>query len=47
MGEKPIGLIYGDCRDGDSLSINDNELTLLKALRNQLVMAMRLRGVSC
>ncbi len=46
MGDQPIGLIYGDCSEGDSLSINDNELTLLKALRNQLVMAMRLRGVS-
>ena len=46
LGEKPIGLIYGDRSDANSLSIDDNELTLLKALRNQLVMAMRLRGIS-
>ncbi len=44
MGNTPIGMIYGDRSEPNSLAINDNELTLLKALRNQLVMAMRLRG---
>ncbi len=44
MGEQTIGLIYGDHREANRLVVDDNELTLLKALRNQLVMAMRLRG---
>ncbi len=44
MGSQTIGLIYGDHREANSLVVDDNELTLLKALRNQLVMAMRLRG---
>ena len=46
LNGKPIGLIYGDRAQAHSLSVNDNELTLLKALRNQLVMAMRLRGAT-
>ena len=41
-----LGLIYGDRAQAGSLSIGERELTLLKALRNQLVMAMRLRGVA-
>jgi GAF domain-containing protein len=44
MGERPIGLIYGDHSEANRLVVDDNELTLLKALRNQLAMAMRLRG---
>ncbi|MEO8281018.1 MAG: HDOD domain-containing protein [Ideonella sp.] len=46
MGPQTIGLIYGDHREANCLAVNDNELTLLKALRNQLVMAMRLRGIN-
>lgn len=46
MGPQTIGLIYGDHREANCLAVNDNELTLLKALRNQLVMAMRLRGTN-
>ncbi len=46
LADRPIGLIYGDHREANSLLVNDNELTLLKALRNQLVMAMRLRGLN-
>ena len=45
MGQQTIGMIYGDHREANSLAVNDNELTLLKALRNQLVMAMQLRGI--
>ena len=41
-----LGLIYGDRAQAGSLSIGERELTLLKALRNQLVMAMRLRGAA-
>ncbi len=46
LNGKAVGLIYGDRAQAQSLSVNANELTLVKALRNQLVMAMRLRGVS-
>jgi HD-like signal output (HDOD) protein len=46
LNGKAVGLIYGDRAQAQSLSVNDNELTLVKALRNQLVMAMRLRGVA-
>ncbi|MEY8875357.1 MAG: HDOD domain-containing protein [Leptothrix sp. (in: b-proteobacteria)] len=45
VGVKPLGLIYGDRREADSLHIGDGDLTLLRAMRNQLVMAMRLRGI--
>lgn len=46
MGGKPLGMIYGDHALQNRLAVDENELTLLKALRNQLIMAMRLRGVS-
>ena len=46
MNGKLLGMIYGDKGDPNSLQISDSELTLLKALRNQLIIAMRLRGVS-
>lgn len=46
MNAKPLGLIYGDHALPNTLSVNDHELTLLKALRNQLIIAMRLRGVA-
>jgi hypothetical protein len=44
LGGKPLGLIYADRHQAHSLQVGDGELTLLKAMRNQLVMAMRLRG---
>jgi HD-like signal output (HDOD) protein len=43
---RPMGMIYADHDDAHGLVVNDAELTLLKALRNQLIMAMRLRGIS-
>lgn len=44
LGSQAMGLIYADNASPDTLHIGEQELTLLKALRNQLVMAMRLRG---
>lgn len=44
LGDQAMGLIYADNASADTLHVGDQELTLLKALRNQLVMAMRLRG---
>jgi transcriptional regulator with GAF, ATPase, and Fis domain len=43
-GSRPIGLLYGDRAEAGSLNVGEKELTLLKALRNQLVMAVRLRS---
>ncbi|PXW96487.1 HD-like signal output (HDOD) protein [Sphaerotilus hippei] len=34
---QPVGLVYADRRDAGSLAIGDQELTLLKSLRDQLV----------
>jgi len=44
LGSQAMGLIYADNAVPDTLHVGEQELTLLKALRNQLVMAMRLRG---
>lgn len=44
LGPQAMGLIYADNASPDTLHVGEQELTLLKALRNQLVMAMRLRG---
>lgn len=41
-----LGLLYGDRAQAGSLHIDDHALNLLKALRNQLLMAIRLRGPS-
>ena len=46
LGTQAVGLIYVDNASPDTLHVGEQELTLLKALRNQLVMAMRLRGGS-
>ena len=43
-GSKPIGVLYGDRAEAGSLHVGEKELSLLKALRNQLVMAVRLRS---
>jgi hypothetical protein len=39
-------MLYGDCAHAGSLLIDERQLSLLKTLRNQLVMALRLRGSS-
>lgn len=44
LSGKPLGLLYADKEEAASLSLTDQDLTLLKALRNQLVMAVRLRS---
>ena len=41
-----LGLLYGDRAEAGSLQLDDQTLNLLKALRNQLLMAIRLRGPS-
>jgi HD-like signal output (HDOD) protein len=38
---KPIGLIYADCPHPNDISISEKELSLLKSLRNQAVLAIR------
>ncbi len=46
LGDKPLGLIYGDRARAHTLQVGDAELTQLKAMRNQLIMAMRMRGAA-
>ncbi|MDP4300844.1 HDOD domain-containing protein [Leptothrix discophora] len=46
LGDKPLGLIYGDRARPHTLQVGDAELTQLKAMRNQLIMAMRMRGAA-
>jgi HD-like signal output (HDOD) protein len=41
-----LGLLYGDRVEAGSLQLPEQTLNLLKALRNQLLMAIRLRGPS-
>ncbi|MEX8519490.1 MAG: HDOD domain-containing protein [Leptothrix sp. (in: b-proteobacteria)] len=41
-----LGMLYGDCAHAGGLLIDERQLSLLKTLRNQLVMALRLRGSS-
>lgn len=43
-GPQVLGLIYGDRAEAGSLRIGERELTLLKTLRNQVVLAMRMGG---
>lgn len=38
---KPIGLIYADCPQPGDIAIPEKELSLLKSLRNQAVLAIR------
>jgi GAF domain-containing protein len=38
---KPVGLIYADCPQPGDISIPEKELSLLKSLRNQAVLAIR------
>jgi HD-like signal output (HDOD) protein len=39
-----LGMLYGDRSPAGSLQIDERQLGLLKTLRNQLVLALRLRG---
>jgi len=39
--DKPFGMIYGDAARANSISIEDDELKLLRTLRNQAVLAVR------
>jgi hypothetical protein len=41
--QRPLGLIYGDHLQPDGLPVTGKTLNLLKALRNQLVLAFRER----
>lgn len=43
-GGQVLGAFYGDKADAGSLQISERELTLLKTLRNQVVMALRFGG---
>lgn len=43
-GPQVLGLIYGDRAEAGSLRVGERELTLLKTLRNQVVLAMRMGG---
>ena len=43
-GGRTIGLLWGDRADAGTLHLGERELSLLQAVRNQLVMAIRLRG---
>jgi hypothetical protein len=44
MKRAPFGLIYADREHGVGLSIGERELSLLRTLRNQAVMAFRAAG---
>ena len=37
----PVAVIYIDSSDGKTISINDNQLSLLKTLRNQAILAIK------
>jgi len=39
--DKPFGLIYADAAPGKTISIEEDELKLLRTLRNQAVLAVR------
>ncbi|MFN0318034.1 MAG: protein kinase domain-containing protein [Burkholderiales bacterium] len=44
VGPHPVGLFYGDSDSADALRIRQADLSLLKALRNQAVLAIRQRS---
>jgi eukaryotic-like serine/threonine-protein kinase len=41
IGKKPVGLFYADCDAGQPLQLGSAELSLLKTLRNQAVLAIK------
>ena len=41
INDKPFGLIYADVAKGNSITIEEDELKLLRTLRNQAVLAVR------
>jgi serine/threonine protein kinase len=43
VGQRPLGMLYGDHAQPGGLTISGKSLNLLKALRNQLVLAFRER----
>jgi hypothetical protein len=40
-----LGLLYGDVADRETLQLGERTLSMLGGLRNQLLLALRLRGV--
>jgi hypothetical protein len=46
LGDKPIGAIYADKEDASALGVGEQELSVLKALRDQLVSALRRKASS-
>ena len=39
--DRPVGLIYADAADANSITIQEDEIKLLRTLRNQAVLAVR------
>jgi len=46
LGDKPIGAIYADKEDASALGVGEQELSVLKALRDQVVSALRRKASS-
>jgi hypothetical protein len=44
MKQAPFGLIYADKAAAGAIALGEKELSLLRTLRNQAVMAFRQRG---
>ena len=42
--QKPIALIYIDSASAESINISDSQLSLLKTLRNQAILAIKTLG---
>jgi hypothetical protein len=42
--DKPFGMIYGDAASANSITIHEDEIKLLRTLRNQAVLAVRQSG---
>jgi hypothetical protein len=43
--DKPFGMIYADAAGANSVTIQENEIKLLRTLRNQAVLAVRQSGI--
>ncbi|MCW5625933.1 MAG: GAF domain-containing protein, partial [Burkholderiales bacterium] len=43
VNRKPVGLLYGDCDRAGDLRFQGDEMSLLKTLRNQAVLAIKAR----
>ncbi len=44
VNQRPLGLIYADHKKSNGVLLNKKQLNLVKALRNQLVLAIKSRG---